>query len=109
MHETVIFYSIYRTKTSSATCRFHVTLFKNLHHVRNVKDARVANVCMQANAFLKLACDVDQNGQGARQTEGGDESQTDEKKGEKKKRGSFDGARLGVCVSEGWQRVGKSN
>lgn len=57
----------------------------------------MANVCMQANAFFKLACDVDQNRQGARHTKGGNEPETDEKKGEEKRRGSLDGARLGVC------------
>lgn len=34
---------------------------------------------MLANAFFKLACDVDQNRQGARQTEGGKERHTGEK------------------------------
>lgn len=65
----------------------------------------MANVCMQANAFFKLACDVDQNRQRAK---GGNEPETGEKKGEEKRRGSLDGARLGVC-ERGMAACGKES
>lgn len=111
-HEMVLFYSIYQTKTSkhaqsprTTACNFHVTLLKNLHQVRNVKDARVADVCMQANAFFKLACDVDQNRQGARQQKEGMSVKRVKRKGRKK---ALMVLAL-VCVSERRQRVGKSN